>query len=84
MPPKSDITKIEHFKGKTIASPFGSVAHREVILKEQAIGLNADKDVNNINLDILEISNVVQAGGKNHGEKLMELLCGNLQLHYLN
>ncbi|HAB52028.1 MAG TPA: hypothetical protein DCE80_07655 [Ignavibacteriales bacterium] len=68
--PKSDITKMEHFKGKTIASPFGSVAHREAILKEQAIGLNADKDVSNINLDILEISNVVQAGGEKSWGKI--------------
>jgi sulfonate transport system substrate-binding protein len=68
--PKSDITKMEQFKGKIIASPFGSVAHREAILKEQATGLNADKDVNNINLDILEISNVVQAGGEKSWGKI--------------
>ena len=64
VPPKSDVMQMEQFKGKTIASPFGSVAHREAVLKQQAAGLNPDKDVTNLNLDILEISNVVQAGGE--------------------
>jgi sulfonate transport system substrate-binding protein len=63
VPPSSPIHRIEDLRGKTVASPFGSVAHREAILKEQATGLDADKDVRNINLDILEISNVVQARG---------------------
>ncbi len=63
VPPGSPIQKIEDLRGKNVASPFGSVAHREAILKEQAAGLDVDKDVNNINLDILEIANVVQAGG---------------------
>ncbi|MCX6580144.1 MAG: NrtA/SsuA/CpmA family ABC transporter substrate-binding protein [Candidatus Aminicenantes bacterium] len=63
VPMNSSIRKIEDLRGKTVASPFGSVSHREAILKEQSAGLNADKDVNNINMDILEISNVVQSGG---------------------
>lgn len=63
VPLNSTIKEMKDFKGKTLASPFGSVAHREAILKEQFVGLNADQDVNNTNLDILEISNVVQSGG---------------------
>ncbi len=64
VPIESTIHSMADFKGKTLSSPFGSVAHREAILKQQAAGLDPDKDVNNSNLDILEISNVVQAGGK--------------------
>lgn len=63
VPLNSPIRSVKDLTGKTIASPFGSVAHREATLKEQAAGLDPDKDVNNINLDILEISNLVQAGG---------------------
>lgn len=70
VPMKSNINSMIQFKGKTLASPFGSVAHREAILKEQTVGMDADKDVNNINLDILEISNVVQAGGENTWGKI--------------
>ncbi|MCF8255864.1 MAG: NrtA/SsuA/CpmA family ABC transporter substrate-binding protein [Bacteroidia bacterium] len=64
VPLESPINAMIDFKGKTLASPFGSVAHREAILKQQAAGLDADKDLNNVNLDILEISTVVQSGGR--------------------
>ena len=64
VPLKSDIDKMADFKGKTLASPFGSVAHREATLKEKAAGLNPDKDVSNLNTDILEISTLVQKGGE--------------------
>jgi ABC-type nitrate/sulfonate/bicarbonate transport system substrate-binding protein len=64
VPLGSPAERIGDLRGKIVASPFGSVAHREAILKEQAAGLDADKDVKNINLDILEIANVVQAGGE--------------------
>jgi len=63
VPPNSLVHSIADLRGKTVASPFGSVAHREAILKQRASGLDPDKDVQNVNLDILEISNVVQAGG---------------------
>jgi ABC-type nitrate/sulfonate/bicarbonate transport system substrate-binding protein len=59
----SPIQKMEDLRGKTLASPFGTVAHREATLKEASVGLDPDKDVKNINVDILEISNLVQAGG---------------------
>ncbi|MCY3018361.1 MAG: ABC transporter substrate-binding protein [Planctomycetota bacterium] len=70
VPPGSPIRKIEDLKGKTVASPFASIAHREAILKEQAAGLDADKDVKNVNLDILEISSLVQAGGEKSWGKI--------------
>jgi sulfonate transport system substrate-binding protein len=70
VPPNSPIEKIEDLRGKTVATPFGSVAHREAVLKEQAAGLDPDKDVRNLNLDILEISNLVQAGGEKSWGKI--------------
>ena len=63
VPPKSPIQSVEELKGKTVASPFGSVAHREVFLEQQAAGLDTDLDVQNVNLDVLEISRRVLAGG---------------------
>ncbi|MEN8166663.1 MAG: ABC transporter substrate-binding protein, partial [Pseudomonadota bacterium] len=63
VPPKSPIKKINDLRGKTVASPFGSTAHREAILEQQAAGLDPDKDVKNVDLDILEIRRRVLAGG---------------------
>ena len=47
VPLNSGINSISDLKGKTVAMPFGSVAHREAILKQQAANLDADKDVKN-------------------------------------
>lgn len=63
VPTDSPIQKMEDLRGKTLASPFGTVAHREATLKEAGAGLSPDADVKNINLDILEISSLVQGGG---------------------
>lgn len=63
VPVNSPVRAIKDLKGKTVASSFGSFAHRETILKEQAAGLDADKDVKNVNMDILDIRNLVMAGG---------------------
>lgn len=63
VPPNSPVEKIEDLKGKSVASPFGSIAHRESILEQRAAGLDPEKDVSNENQDILEISRRVLAGG---------------------
>jgi len=63
VPPNSPIQSIKDLKGKTIASPFGSIAHREAFLEQQAAGLDANKDVRNENMDILEIRRRVLGGG---------------------
>ena len=39
VPLGSPIQKMEDLRGKTVASPFGSVAHREATLKEKAADL---------------------------------------------
>ena len=59
--PNSGLTK-ENLKGKRIASPFGSVSHREAVLLQEKFGLDPKQDVQNINVDILEIASMVQAG----------------------
>jgi len=63
VPPNSPIKKIKDLRGKTVASPFGSIAHREVFLEQAAAGLDAHNDVKNENLDILEIRRRVLGGG---------------------
>lgn len=64
VPPDSPIKDIKDLKGKTIACSFGTIGHREATLKEQAAGLNPDKDVNHVNMDILEIQKLIEAGGR--------------------
>jgi ABC-type nitrate/sulfonate/bicarbonate transport system substrate-binding protein len=63
VPPNSAIKSVEDLEGKTVASPFGSVAHRDAFREQEAAGLDPHKDVVNKNLDILEIRRRVQAGG---------------------
>ncbi len=63
VPPESPIERVEDLKGKKVASPFGSVGHREAVLAQTAAGLDADLDVSNIDMDILEIRRKVLAGG---------------------
>ena len=63
VPHSSMIQDIKDLRGKTLAVPFESSAHREVILREQAAGLDADTEVKNVNMDILGIRNRVLLGG---------------------
>ena len=70
VPPDSSIQTIEQLKGKTVASPFGSIAHRAAFREQEAAGLDPYKDVQNKNLDILTIRNRVQAGG---GERWQDI-----------
>jgi ABC-type nitrate/sulfonate/bicarbonate transport system substrate-binding protein len=63
VPPNSPIKTIADLKDKTVASPFGSIAHREAFLEQRATGLDPDKDVRNENMDSLEIRRRVLGGG---------------------
>lgn len=63
VPPNATADGVEDLEGATVASPFGSVAHRDAFLEQKAVGLDAHADVHNKNLDILEIRRRVQAGG---------------------
>ena len=64
VPSGSPIQAASDLKGKVVASSFGSVPHREAFRVQKAVGLDPNKEVLNQNLDILEIGNRVQAGGK--------------------
>ncbi len=64
VPPESPIKEIKDLRGKTVACTFGTIGHREATLNEQAAGLDPDKDVKNVDMDILEIQKLVGAGGR--------------------
>lgn len=64
VPPDSPIKEVKDLRGKTIACTFGTIGHREATMKERAAGLNPDKDVNHVNMDILEIQKLVESGGR--------------------
>lgn len=63
VPPGSPISELKDLRGKTVASAFGSVGHRDAFLQQRAIGLDPDVDVTNKNVDILEIRRQVLSGG---------------------
>ncbi len=60
VPKWSDITSVEQLKGKTVAMPFGAAAQRMAIEQEIKAWLNPKKDVKNINLWIMEQSDLVK------------------------
>lgn len=60
VPVKSSIKEIKDLKGKTVAMPFGAAAQRMALKVEEEAGLDAVKDVNNINLGIYEQSDLVR------------------------
>lgn len=64
VPVDSPIKNIKDLKGKTIACTFGTIGHREVTNREREAGLTPDKDVTNVNMDILEIQKLIEAGGR--------------------
>lgn len=66
VPPNSPIKQVKDLKGAVVASPFGSVAHRDAFREQEAASLDPDRDVSNLNMDILEISGRVNQarGGK--------------------
>ena len=70
VPPESPIKDVKDLRGKTVACTFGTIGHREATLREKAAGLDPDKDVNNVNMDILEIQKLVEAGGREKWGKI--------------
>lgn len=61
VPPNSPIKQIKDLKGKTVGMPFGAAAQRMALKKELEAGLIPGKDVNNININILEQSDLVNS-----------------------
>lgn len=64
VPPDSDIRSVVELKGKRVAMPFGAAAQRVALKAMQDAGLDPDKDVTSVNLDIYEQNNIVQAGDR--------------------
>jgi ABC-type nitrate/sulfonate/bicarbonate transport system substrate-binding protein len=63
VPLKSPVSTLEELRGKRVASPFGSIAHREALLGQRSAGLDPDRDVQNVDMDILNIRERVLTGG---------------------
>lgn len=60
VPRWSDIISVNQLRGKTVAMPFGAAAQRMVIEEEIKVWLDPKTDVNNINLWIMEQSDLVK------------------------
>lgn len=60
VPPQSSIQSVAELKGKTVAMPFGAAAQRMALKAQQDAGLDPKKDVNNINLGMLEQNDLVK------------------------
>lgn len=60
VPPKSPIKTVADLRGKTVGMPFGAAAQRMALKAEKDSGLDPKKDVNNVNLDIYEQSDLVR------------------------
>lgn len=61
VPPNSPIKSVVGLKGKTLAIPFGSSTHRVALEFIAQAGLNPQKDVHIINIDIQEQASIVQS-----------------------
>lgn len=62
VPLESDIRTIADLKGKILAIPFGSSTHRIALGMLRDAGLDPDRDLKIINMDITEQAGVVSAG----------------------
>lgn len=60
VPPKSPIKTVADLRGKTVGMPFGAAAQRMALRAEKDAGLDPKKDVNNVNLDIYEQSDLIR------------------------
>ncbi|MDD4938319.1 MAG: ABC transporter substrate-binding protein [Candidatus Shapirobacteria bacterium] len=60
VPPNSSIKSVSDLKNKTIGMPFGAAAQRMALKAEKDAGLDPKTDVNNVNLDIYEQSDLVR------------------------
>lgn len=63
VPTNSPIHTIADLKGKTLGIPFGASTHRVALQWLKETGLDPEKDLKIINIDIMEQSDVVKAAG---------------------
>jgi ABC-type nitrate/sulfonate/bicarbonate transport system substrate-binding protein len=62
VPLASPVMNVTDLRGKKIAVPFGSGAHRIVLELVREAGLDPAKDLTLVNVDVTEINAIVQAG----------------------
>lgn len=60
VPLSSPIKTVSDLRGKTVGMPFGAAAQRMALKAEKDAGLDPQKDVSNVNLGILEQSDLVR------------------------
>jgi len=63
VPANSPIMTVADLKGKTLGIPLGSSTHRVALEMLTQAGLNPKEDLKILNIDILEQSDIVHAGG---------------------
>ncbi len=62
VPPDSPIKTISDLRGKTIGIPFGAAAQREALRAIQRAGLDPQKDIKAVNLDIYTQVPIIERG----------------------
>lgn len=65
VPQNSKIQSISDLNGKTLGIPFGSSTHRVALQMLKESGIEPDKSIKILNLDIQEQNEIVKAGGQN-------------------
>ena len=63
VPMDSEIQTVTDLKGKTLGIPFGASTHRFALEALKESGLNPAKDVNILNIDIVEQGDIIRSGG---------------------
>lgn len=64
VPPESPIRTLADLKGKRVAIPYGAAAQRDALKAIQAAGLDPERDIESVNLDIYEQTSIVGAGDR--------------------
>lgn len=62
VPPNSPVKTVRDLKGRTLGIPFGASTHRFALKQLTDAGLQPDRDVQIVNIDIQEQNDVVRAG----------------------
>jgi ABC-type nitrate/sulfonate/bicarbonate transport system substrate-binding protein len=70
IPIDSPVSKVADLRGKKIAVPFGSGAHRIVLELLTEAGLDPAKDVTLVNIDVTEINAMIQGGAVDEAKSL--------------
>lgn len=62
VPPNSSVKSVADLKGKTLGIPFGASTHRFALQMLKEAGLEPDKDVRILNIDIQEQGEIIRSG----------------------